>query len=233
MAKRNLVFIENDTPVTTSLIIANGTKNQHESIIRLINEHTAHFKRWGQIYFSDLKSGNPKGGRPTRVAILNEQQATFLVTLLRNTDVVVEFKCELVDRFYKMREKLADMRSSGELERLKIRQAGKVERKGLTDAIKPFADREHNLPQGLYYAIPTKFIQETLCGIPKGGRNDATGEQLSLLSLLESTARDIFQSADKKGDDYDTALQKVRNTALYLQGGKVGRISFDERIACS
>ena len=222
--------------MTTSLIIAKGTKNQHESIIRLINEHITHFERWGQIYFTDLKSGNKKGdlrGRPTRVAILNEQQATFLVTLLRNTDTVVEFKCELVDRFYKMREKFADMRSSGELERLKIRQAGKVERRGLTDAFKPFADREHNLPQGLYYAMPTKFIQETLCGIPKGGRSDATGEQLSLLSLLESTARDVFQVADKDGDDYNTALQKVRNTALYLQGVKVGRIKIDEMRTCS
>lgn len=35
---------------------------------------------------------------------MNEQQATFLITLLCNNDIVLNFKAELVDRSYKMRE---------------------------------------------------------------------------------------------------------------------------------
>lgn len=105
-----LVFLENNTPVTTSLIIAEGTDNQHESVMRLINEHAAKFERWGQVKFSDFKSENPQGGRPAKAAYLNEQQATFLITLLRNNEVVLNFKAELVDRFYKMREMLQNQR---------------------------------------------------------------------------------------------------------------------------
>lgn len=101
-----LVTVQNNQPVTTSLIIAEGTQNEHKSIIRLISNHRQNFERWGEIRFSDLKSTNPLGGRPTQVAYLNEQQATFLITLLRNNDIVLAFKGELVDQFYKMRNML-------------------------------------------------------------------------------------------------------------------------------
>lgn len=40
-----LVFLKNKRPVTTSLIVAERTGNQHESIMRLLNEHKAHFER--------------------------------------------------------------------------------------------------------------------------------------------------------------------------------------------
>lgn len=102
----DLVKIENNQVVTTSLIIANGVGVEHESAIRLIDKYSDKFNSWGQIEFSVFKSGNPEGGRPIKVAILNEQQATFLVTLFRNNVRVVAFKTRLVDQFYKMRDKL-------------------------------------------------------------------------------------------------------------------------------
>lgn len=40
------------------------------------------------------------GVQTRRIALLNEQQATFLMTLMRNTERVVEFKCALVQAFY-------------------------------------------------------------------------------------------------------------------------------------
>ena len=43
------------------------------------------------------------GGRPMEVFLLNEEQATFVITLLRNSKVVVKFKKELVRQFYAMR----------------------------------------------------------------------------------------------------------------------------------
>lgn len=54
---KKLVAVENFQAVTTSLIIADGTDNEHESIMRLIQKYQDKFERWGQIYFSDLKSG--------------------------------------------------------------------------------------------------------------------------------------------------------------------------------
>ena len=72
-------FIGNDV-FTDSMVIAEGTGNQHESVVSLIKTHQKSLKKFGNIRFTDLKSGNPKGGRPTRIYQLNEPQATLLVT---------------------------------------------------------------------------------------------------------------------------------------------------------
>lgn len=134
-----LVFLKGKQPVTTSLIIAEGTGNEHRSIIRLIQNYQKQFERWGKVTFVDvdLKSAtnfigdtqhnnsrlsNDGRSKPTAIAYLNEPQATFLITLLRNNEVVLEFKSELVDRFYKMREILLNQKNA---EWLEIRRAGK------------------------------------------------------------------------------------------------------------
>lgn len=129
---QELVFLKGKEPVTTSLIVAEGTDNEHRSIIRLIQNYQERFERWGKIRFTDLKSTNPLGGRPTTVALLNEQQATFLITLLRNNDVVLDFKSELVDRFYKMREILLNQRNA---EWQEIRESTKRGNRAMCDVI--------------------------------------------------------------------------------------------------
>ncbi len=63
-------FMKCEQALTTTLIVAEETGNQHESIVRLIQNHREHFERWGKIQFSDLKSGNPLGGRPTKFAYI-------------------------------------------------------------------------------------------------------------------------------------------------------------------
>lgn len=214
-----LVAFKNNQLVTTSLVVAEGTKSEHESIMRLIQKYQAEIERWGQIYFSDLKSGNKRGdlrGRPTRFAYLNEQQATFLVTLLRNNDVVVAFKCELVDQFYKMRSKLASL-SQDEIKRRILREQSKVTRHEFTDSIKPFVDREKPANPNLYYSAPTSFIQNHLCGIPNGGRDSATGEQLAMLIVLEGAGKRTFNQADDRGDQFNKAYTDVRNATTRLK----------------
>lgn len=52
------------------------------------------------------KPSSPQGGRPETIALLNEQQATLLVTYCKNTEVVRKFKVALVKAFYDMRQKL-------------------------------------------------------------------------------------------------------------------------------
>lgn len=99
-----LVSIKKENVFTTSVIVANGTDNQHKSVSRLIHRHMKRFERWGMVEFSDLKSLNSKRGRPTKVAMLNEEQAYFLITLLDNNDKVADFKAELVDQFFKAKK---------------------------------------------------------------------------------------------------------------------------------
>ena len=103
-------FIGNDV-FTDSMIIADGTGNEHNSVTRIIRNYKEDFEDFGNIRFVDLKSKNPLGGRPTRVYQLNEPQATLLVTYLDNSAIVRKFKKELVRQFYEMRRLLIERQS--------------------------------------------------------------------------------------------------------------------------
>ena len=125
----DLVFLESAKldaePFTTSDIIAEYTKNSYRSVQRIIEKQMSRLEKFGIMRFEITLSG--KAGRPQKVYQLNEAQATLLITFLKNTDIVADFKVELVRQFYVMRE---------ELTRRQIeREALKPIRRSLIDAI--------------------------------------------------------------------------------------------------
>ena len=97
-----LVLLHHNEPMTTSLAIADGTENTHESVIKLVRKYVEDLQEFGPFGFEIQKSG----GRPTEVAYLNEPQATLLITYLRNSETVRRFKIALVKAFYELRDRL-------------------------------------------------------------------------------------------------------------------------------
>lgn len=92
----------NGEPYTTSEIIAEGAKVKHRAIRQLITKHETDFKEFGVLTFEMQKPlAGSKGGRPEIIYQLNEQQATLLMTYLKNTEIVRAFKKELVRQFYR------------------------------------------------------------------------------------------------------------------------------------
>lgn len=106
MTTQEIVIVENDKALTTSLHIADGSRANHKAVMQLIKTHIHHFNKFGRVAF-EMRPFETEGGVQTRrIALLNEQQATFLMTLMRNTERVVEFKCALVQAFYNTKEYL-------------------------------------------------------------------------------------------------------------------------------
>lgn len=96
-----LVTLSGGNAVTTSLVIAEGTGVQHQSLRELIQDNLADFEEFGVVRFETGKpSEGSVGGRPVKYAVLNEQHATLLMTYMRNSEVVKEFKKRLVKAFY-------------------------------------------------------------------------------------------------------------------------------------
>ena len=129
----NIVFLEpnkiDSEPFTTSDVIAESAGIKHHAIQQLIFKHEADFKEFGVFAFEMRKPPTgSKGGRPETIYHLNEQQATLLMTYLKNTERVRAFKKELVRQFYAMRQEILK------------RQTGRAElkpiRRELTDVIK-------------------------------------------------------------------------------------------------
>lgn len=97
-----LVQVVNGEPCIDTVLIAARTGNQHESVIALVRNNLPDFEEFGVVRFEIGKlSDGP--GRPTTYAFLNEEQATLLMTYLRNSDVVRDFKKRLVREFYALR----------------------------------------------------------------------------------------------------------------------------------
>lgn len=134
----DLVYLAPNTkePFTTSEVIAECAEVKHHAIQQLIQKHKSDFRSFGLIAFEMRKPpAGSKGGRPETIYHLNEQQATLLMTYLRNTPVVREFKKELVRQFYAMRKELLNVRV--------VKAERKPVRLGMTDAIKALPDSPH------------------------------------------------------------------------------------------
>lgn len=119
-----LVLLHHNEPMTTSLAIAACTESEHDSVILLVRKYVNELEEFGEVSFQTAKPGNSrfeignsvfeiencrsKKGRQTEFAFLNEQQSTLLVTFMRNSPVVIEFKKALVRAFFAMRDRLRD-----------------------------------------------------------------------------------------------------------------------------
>ena len=90
---------------TTSEIVAKYTGVSVEHVRHLTNKYHDELERFGVLVFENPKLGET--GRPQKLWHYNEQQATLLITFMRNTPAVIEFKSNLVEAFYSQREELA------------------------------------------------------------------------------------------------------------------------------
>lgn len=174
-------LIENEI-FTNSKIIATGTENKHESIAAIIQKYWDDIKEFGKIRFSDLKSGNSKGGRPERIYYLNEEQATFTITLLRNSKIVVKFKKELVRQFYSMRRFILEKQSKQWDD---TRISNKENRLKETDVIKllaNYAKEQGSKNSDKLYMVYTKLAKTVV----QGKRDSISISDLNNLTLVES-----------------------------------------------
>lgn len=103
----------NDGLVVTSETIAQGAGTEHRAVLQLITNNMADFEQFGQVAF-EMRAGY--NNSQVRVAMLNEQQATLLMTFQRNTAQVKAFKVALVKAFYDMAQQLTKPRELSRLE---------------------------------------------------------------------------------------------------------------------
>ena len=106
----HIVFLEPNkldaVPFTTSEVIAEYAKVNYRSIQRLIEKHIRDFEEFGRVRFEITPLQTNGGIQNKKVYHLNEEQATLLMTYLKNTEPVRKFKKELVRQFYDMRTEL-------------------------------------------------------------------------------------------------------------------------------
>ena len=95
-----LVTLSGGNAVTTSLVIAEGTGVEHRAVLQLVRSNLSDFEDFGRVAFEMRPFETAGGSQERTVAVLNEQHATLLMTYMRNSEVVKEFKKRLVKAFY-------------------------------------------------------------------------------------------------------------------------------------
>ena len=107
----SIVTLSGNLPVVSSTAIAEGVGREHKSVIQLVRQNLSDFEEFGPLTF-EMRVGKPlpQGGFAyrTEIALLNEQQATLLLTYMRNNEVVRAFKKRLVRAFYEMAQRVRE-----------------------------------------------------------------------------------------------------------------------------
>lgn len=136
--ENQLVFMPNSInsePYTYSSIIADYAGIKHHSVQQLIMKHEKDLQEFGTVSAFEMRKLE-KVGRPEIVYHLNEQQATLLISYMKNTAPVRRFKKALVKDFYAMKKELFNRRTN--------REMLKSTHKNLAEAIKLIPENERS-----------------------------------------------------------------------------------------
>ena len=165
--------------------------------------------------FSDNSKGVSREKTKIEVILLNEPQATLLITYLRNTEQVRRFKKNLVFEFYRMRDFIREKQTPAWQE---SRQTGITTRKKETDAIKRLCEyataQGSKHPERLYTAY-TKLANKA-AGITN--RTTATNLQLSVLTVAESIIAQTIDAGIEENKPYKEIYQDCKRKLAVLQG---------------
>lgn len=194
-----LVLLNGDSPYTTSEIIADGTGIARRKIRDAIRKYQGDLESFGRV--ASYRATLETSGGPQKVTVyhLNEQQAAFLLTLLKNTPVVVEFKKELVRQFYAMRDFIRERQSPIWQD---TRALGKEIRRMETDAIKALvahAEAQGSQHAARYYQSISRLANRT-AGVVE--RDRAHAVELSVLLMVEKIIAQEISTGIEAGRPY-------------------------------
>lgn len=203
----NLVYLDGaKEPYTTSEIIAECADVQHHTITRLIRENKADFEALGILGFKIHKLDGR--GQPKKAYILNEQQATLLITYLKNTEPVREFKKNLVSAFFEMRDELSKVREQRALE--------KPTHKTLNDVISKW-DNAPKPPHG--YSIVNNLLLKLSTGKNKAKLTEDRGSKTGLdcLTSVELAKYQAYEKAVISMIELNMEYSVIRDTLSQVQ----------------
>ena len=186
----DIVIIKRHNCFITSDVLAENAQLEHRAISQLIRNHLSTIEAFGHTTFE--MSNLSQYGRKTKVYFLNESQAVFLMSLMKNSPRVINFKRQLVKEFFRMRKYIQKQETS--------RLLGIRARRTLTDEIRDTGENERMHGHG--FSAYTRLAYK-LTGIQKGDRDKLSPEDLDRLENVESLMKGYL----KAGQDY----QKIKD----------------------
>jgi phage regulator Rha-like protein len=199
--QNNVVHVAHGKPFTTSLVIAEWCGLNHANhVIRLIRNYENDFKELGLlVYGKQARLKGKRGGGQKTYAELNEDQATYLMTLFENTDIVRKFKLTLVKEFRKVVTELQRIQS--EPNRANAIKYKRDSAKAMTDSLKFIRDLEGKETSSNHYTNEHFFCNRALTG--KWGKLDEStldAYDVKLLAVIRGHNANLIHHYPKQDD---------------------------------
>jgi len=210
---KELVKIINDVPLVSTLDMWENLEVQHKALIGMIRKNEKEFQEIRLLTFQKSKG---TGGRPTYFCYLDEEQTTFLIMLMKNSEVVKKFKFKITREFFRMRKVLSDIASQKQnSEWLEKRKSGKLTLREKTDTVQKFI--EYATEQGsksakMYYMNIAKMQNKALFLIDQKFKNIREILNLEQLSTVVSADK-IVEKAIQDGMDEGLPYKEIYQLA--------------------
>lgn len=198
-----LTTTKTETRVDTRLM-AMHLGNQHRHVMALIEKYADKFRGFSQLLFkSAVGERNQGGGNPERFALLNEDQAFFLLSLSRNSDRVVDLKVKLIQAFSEAR-RAADQRQGECLPTYHQ----------LHDVIHSLACESSN--EKFVHMNVNKLVNKA-AGVEAGQRAALALPQQSMLIVAQAVAANALRGATDHHAGYERVKQSLQALAAVTQ----------------
>ena len=189
-------------PRVDSRVLAIHLSNQHRHVMVLIDRYAEPFATFGKVLFEKASSAVSITGQRERFALLNEDQAFFLLTMSRNSDHVVNLKVKLIQAFSEAR-RVADQRQTEYLPTYHR----------LREAIHQLAGESPN--EKFVHINFNKLVNKT-AGLEAGQRPKAGLLQQAMLTVAQAAATQAMQGASDHHDGYQLAKRSLSALAAVI-----------------
>jgi len=211
----DIVIVHNNQPFTNTLAIAEGVELEHKIVIRLVRKYKTDFEEFGRVNFESSPFKTEGGMQHREIAELNEDQATYLITLFKNTETVRAFKIRLVKAFRKALKELERLRKqANEPDWRLIRDETKLGFKWMNETLQEKRAAVGKKTEWQHYSNEARMINAVLTNRFSGlDRNALSASDLHLMADLQRynatlIAQDIpYQQ--RKAILMDRATQKL------------------------
>lgn len=194
-------------PRVDSLVIADYLGIQHKNTLALIDDNKLEFGEFGRVAFETRTFETNGGNQKQRIALLNEDQSYFLLTLTRNTKRTKHLKVELVKAFSRFRK-----HQQTNEDYLPFYHE-------LHDNVKALSDMAHQngsqVKESLLHMNFNKLINKAFC-LDAGQRPDLPPRLRAQVTAANVIAGDIVQRCNTAGLDHKVTYQKVKQAIFAL-----------------
>lgn len=195
MKDNTLVFIKNDTPLTTSRTVAEQFGKRHDHVIRDIKEIIVQAEdapKIGDMFHETTYAD--KYGRQKPMYTMTRDGFSLLAMGFTGKKAL-EFKLKFIDAFNRMEQALSVPQIERDARWLETRQGTKISHRPFTDAIKLLIShlRQHGEKRedGYIYGHLTNIMQNA-CGVRRGQRDNAPVANLNKLDQVQSMIANLI-----------------------------------------